>query len=157
MARTSTLRASDADRDTVAERLRAAAVEGRLEPDEFEERLHLALRARTYGDLRRLVADLPGRSAQWDRARRPVPVTALAVAIRVAAVLVMIAVIVTVVAVMVAWWMLWLLLLIVFRGRCYGWLRPRSKALPTSIGSFTIPNSRSHSAHFFRTSSRSWP
>ena len=50
MAQPSYLRASDADRDAVAERLRRAAVEGRLQPEELEERLHAALRARTYGD-----------------------------------------------------------------------------------------------------------
>ena len=47
MAEPSHLRASDADRDAVAERLRRAAAEGRLEPEELEERLHTALRART--------------------------------------------------------------------------------------------------------------
>ena len=45
MARQTALRASDADRDAVAERLRQAAVEGRLDPDELEQRLHTALRA----------------------------------------------------------------------------------------------------------------
>ena len=59
MARQSSLRASDADRDAVAERLRQAAVEGRLDPDELEQRLHIALRARTYGELDRLLGDLP--------------------------------------------------------------------------------------------------
>jgi hypothetical protein len=53
------LRASDADRDAVTERLREAAGEGRLEPDELEQRVDSALRARTYGELARLVADLP--------------------------------------------------------------------------------------------------
>ena len=67
MARTSTLRASDADRETVTTRLHQAAVEGRLEPEELEERLHLALRARTYGELRRLVADLPAKAAPCRR------------------------------------------------------------------------------------------
>src|SRR5919197_739029 len=59
MSRHSSLRASDADRDAIAARLHKAAVEGRLEPDELEQRLHAALRARTYGELGRLVADLP--------------------------------------------------------------------------------------------------
>jgi hypothetical protein len=53
------LRASDADRDAVVDRLRDAAGEGRLEPDELEQRLDGALRARTYGDLAALLADLP--------------------------------------------------------------------------------------------------
>jgi Domain of unknown function (DUF1707) len=53
------LRASDADRDAVVDRLRDAAGEGRLEPDELEQRVDGALRARTYGDLAELIADLP--------------------------------------------------------------------------------------------------
>jgi hypothetical protein len=53
------LRASDADREHIADRLRDAATEGRLTPDEYEERLHGAYSARTYGQLDRLVADLP--------------------------------------------------------------------------------------------------
>ena len=36
-----------------------AAGEGRLEPDELEQRVDRALRARTYGDLAELLADLP--------------------------------------------------------------------------------------------------
>jgi len=65
------LRASDADRDAVVDRLRDAAGEGRLEPDELEQRVDGALRARTYGDLAELLADIPGdgrvllRSARW--------------------------------------------------------------------------------------------
>ena len=54
-------RASDADRDAVAERLRAAAREGRIEPWELDERLGQAYGARTYGQLAALVADLPGQ------------------------------------------------------------------------------------------------
>ncbi|WP_433343597.1 DUF1707 SHOCT-like domain-containing protein [Streptomyces sp. CA-253872] len=53
-------RASDADRDAVAERLREAAAEGRIDFDELDERLGTALSARTYGELRPLLADLPG-------------------------------------------------------------------------------------------------
>jgi hypothetical protein len=152
MARTSALRASDADRDSVAERLRAAAVEGRIDSDELEERLHLALRARTYGDLRRLVADLPA-----GRPPRSVSRTALVLAVRAAVLLVAVAVIVTVLIVTALWWIAAMLLWLTLRGRRYGWARPRSKALPTSISFLTIPNSRSHRAHFCRTSSRSSP
>lgn len=54
------MRASDADRERVAERLRQAAVEGRLLAEELDDRLGVALSARTYGELDRLVADLPG-------------------------------------------------------------------------------------------------
>jgi Flp pilus assembly protein TadB len=54
------LRASDADRERVAERLRHAAGEGRLLAHELEERLATALRAQTYGELDAVVSDLPG-------------------------------------------------------------------------------------------------
>ena len=55
----SELRASDADRERVADRLRAAAGEGRLSADELEERLEAAFGARTEADLAPLTADLP--------------------------------------------------------------------------------------------------
>jgi hypothetical protein len=44
----------------VAERLRDATVEGRIVPDELDQRLGAALSARTYGELAPLVSDLPG-------------------------------------------------------------------------------------------------
>ncbi|MEV5592728.1 DUF1707 domain-containing protein [Streptomyces sp. NPDC052496] len=53
------LRASDADRERVAEILREALAEGRLEMAEFDERLTAAYQARTVGALKPLVADLP--------------------------------------------------------------------------------------------------
>lgn len=53
------MRAADADRDRVAEVLNAAYVEGRLTKDEYDTRLESALSARTYGDLDRVVIDLP--------------------------------------------------------------------------------------------------
>jgi DUF1707 SHOCT-like domain len=59
MTTRATLRASDADRELIAERLRQAATEGRLFADELEERLGAALSARTYGELDAVVADLP--------------------------------------------------------------------------------------------------
>jgi hypothetical protein len=54
-----TLRASHADRDLVVEQLRVAAGDGRLSPEELDERLELALTARTYAELAALVGDLP--------------------------------------------------------------------------------------------------
>lgn len=54
-----TLRASHADRDRVAEALRVAAGDGRLSPEELDERLERALTARTYAELAALTADLP--------------------------------------------------------------------------------------------------
>jgi hypothetical protein len=62
------MRAADTDRDRTVERLRDAAAEGRLEPDDLERRLETALAARTYAELEGVVADLP----QPDGARRAV-------------------------------------------------------------------------------------
>ncbi|MER6532615.1 DUF1707 domain-containing protein [Streptomyces sp900105755] len=53
------LRASDADRERVAEILRDALAEGRLDMEEFEERLEATYRARTYGELTPITRDLP--------------------------------------------------------------------------------------------------
>ncbi|MFD5557894.1 DUF1707 domain-containing protein [Streptomyces sp. NPDC127068] len=53
------LRASDADRELVVERLRDAMAEGRLDLDEFGERLEAAYAARTYGELAPITRDLP--------------------------------------------------------------------------------------------------
>jgi hypothetical protein len=52
------LRASDADREATVERLREAAIEGRLDGDELEERLAAAYAARWISDLARLTADV---------------------------------------------------------------------------------------------------
>jgi hypothetical protein len=53
------LRASHADRDQVVELLRVAAGDGRLSPEELDDRLELALTARTYAELAVLTTDLP--------------------------------------------------------------------------------------------------
>jgi hypothetical protein len=53
------MRASDSERERVAERLRDAVAEGRLDMEEFEQRLDAAYKARTHGDLEPLVSDLP--------------------------------------------------------------------------------------------------
>src|ERR687885_815865 len=45
------MRASDADRTVVAERLQTALDEGRLSLTEYDERLQQTYAARTYGDL----------------------------------------------------------------------------------------------------------
>jgi hypothetical protein len=66
----SELRASHEDRDRVVELLRVSAGDGRLTADELDERLELALTARTYGELARLVADLP---AAGSAASAPAP------------------------------------------------------------------------------------
>lgn len=55
----SALRVSHDDRERVAEMLRDAAGDGRLDIDELEQRLEQAFAAKTYGELEPLVADLP--------------------------------------------------------------------------------------------------
>ncbi len=93
MARRAVLRASDDEREEVAERLRKAAIEGRLLAEELEERLGTALRARTHGELDALVADLPApRSRRRKGAFVPQtgPQLALAIVIAMLAVVVVI-------------------------------------------------------------------
>ncbi|HET9103180.1 MAG TPA: DUF1707 domain-containing protein [Solirubrobacteraceae bacterium] len=70
MSRHGALRASDADRDHVIERLHGAATEGRIASDELEQRVTAALRARTYAELDATTADLPGPGRRRDVARR---------------------------------------------------------------------------------------
>jgi hypothetical protein len=53
------MRASDADRERVVERLRTALQEGRLDLGEYDERMQRAYAAKTYGDLDGLLTDLP--------------------------------------------------------------------------------------------------
>lgn len=53
------VRASDAERDAVAEVLREAHAEGRLSVTEFADRLDAVYAARTLGELEPLTADLP--------------------------------------------------------------------------------------------------
>jgi hypothetical protein len=54
------LRAADVDRAFVAERLKSALDEGRLSLSEYDERLQETYASRTYGDLDKVLADLPG-------------------------------------------------------------------------------------------------
>ncbi|WP_104107955.1 DUF1707 domain-containing protein [Nocardioides sp. 616] len=63
----SQLRISDADRHRVAEVLREAAAEGRIDLEELDERLETAYAAKVYADLVPITIDLPGDS------RLPVP------------------------------------------------------------------------------------
>jgi hypothetical protein len=53
------VRASDTDRDRAAAQLQIHFAGGRLTHGELDDRLTLALRAKTVGDLRRALADLP--------------------------------------------------------------------------------------------------
>lgn len=58
------LRASDADRERVVSLLGEAAGDGRLTPEEHEQRLQAASSARTLGELARLTTDLAAPDAQ---------------------------------------------------------------------------------------------
>jgi DUF1707 SHOCT-like domain len=113
VARPTAIRASDADRDAVAERLRAASVEGRLDAGELEQRLHVALRARTYGELQQLLDDLPATPGPWSgRGRVPArPTTAAVVlAVRLLAFLVVATVVIALMVLAAAWWLLWVVM-----------------------------------------------
>jgi hypothetical protein len=116
MARRSALRASDSDRELVAERLRSATAEGRLLASELEERLEHVFSARTYGELDGLVADLPAPVA---RRRGTMPlwakgVLALAAVLAVLAVLAMVALVVLSLA---GAWLVWMALAWLWLGR----------------------------------------
>jgi hypothetical protein len=86
------LRASDSDRSATAELLRKQYAAGRLDAEEFEQRVGRCYTAKTVGELRELVLDLPQGEVKvlardsvnvW---RRPVGRRALLVPLVVAAV-----------------------------------------------------------------------
>jgi hypothetical protein len=54
------IRASDADRERTSELLREHHAQGRLTPEEFNERLDQVFAAKTIGELDALLADMPG-------------------------------------------------------------------------------------------------
>ncbi|MFJ4869235.1 DUF1707 domain-containing protein [Streptomyces sp. NPDC088757] len=62
------LRASDADRDRIADILRDALAEGRLDAEEHSDRIDAVYRAKTVGELEPIVRDLPAA-----RTSRPAP------------------------------------------------------------------------------------
>jgi hypothetical protein len=65
--------ASDREREATVLRLRAAHLEGRIETDEFEERVGRAESARTRAELEAVEADLPERSGPAVRPTSGVP------------------------------------------------------------------------------------
>ena len=108
MASQARLRASDADRERIADRLRQASAEGRLLTEELEQRLGAAFAARTYGQLDELVADLPrpgtpARGRQRRVAALVPPMVGLAILIPIVVVAVA-AVLFTVVGLVATWW-----------------------------------------------------
>ena len=64
MMRNPNLRASDADRDAIADRLRQHHTDGRLDQDEFQERLDRCFAAKTVGELAELTRDMPDDTAR---------------------------------------------------------------------------------------------
>ncbi len=61
------VRCSDADRERTVTVLRNESVSGRLSPEELSTRLDKAFAAKTMGDLRALIADLPeGNINPWN-------------------------------------------------------------------------------------------
>jgi hypothetical protein len=78
------LRASDTDREQLVDVLKSAFSEGRLTQDEYTARMEQAYTAKTYGELRALVADLPGPLPQvpyqFTRYQQPQPTNSTAVA-----------------------------------------------------------------------------
>lgn len=54
------MRAGDSDRQAVADKLKTALDEGRLDLHEYDERLQRTYAAKTFGELDPLVTDLPG-------------------------------------------------------------------------------------------------
>jgi hypothetical protein len=64
MMRDPNLRASDADREATADRLRKHHTDGRIDAEEFTERLDRCYAAKTVGELSELTRDLPGDSAR---------------------------------------------------------------------------------------------
>jgi hypothetical protein len=68
----SQMRISDADRQRVADVLRDAAGEGRIDLDELEERLELTWQAKTYGELVPITLDLQAAEPVTPPATAPV-------------------------------------------------------------------------------------
>lgn len=88
MIRDPNLRVSDSEREATADRLRRHHTEGRLDAEEFEERLDKCYAAKTVGDLTPLTRDLPvdqarrGSGAGFDLGRlRCVPIVTIILAI----------------------------------------------------------------------------
>jgi Domain of unknown function (DUF1707) len=66
------LRVGNAERDAVVEILRNEHVAGRLDHNEFDERLGRCLSAKTYADLDALIADFPGAELERRQPRHVV-------------------------------------------------------------------------------------
>jgi hypothetical protein len=69
------MRAGDNDRQAVADKLKLALDEGRLDLGEYDERLQKTYAAKTYGDLSGLLDDLPAVAPAVRAAADPAPKT----------------------------------------------------------------------------------
>jgi hypothetical protein len=130
-------RAGDADRNRIADLLKEAHAVGYLSLEEVDERLGIALAARTRGELDRLVADLPPewRASQERGQRRSVgpPARQRSVLPAEAALLVPLAIVVTGVILLAVltrgfffpWPLLWIFFFAFGRRGRAGWRPPR--------------------------------
>jgi hypothetical protein len=144
MVRRSALRASDADREYVAERLRNAAAEGRILAEELEHRLEVAFSARTYGELAAVIADLPREAHPGPRMSRiPLrlrPATVVALLVLLPIVLAVAAAVMVALLALFTAWAVAVTLLAVFLGpRARVWRRG-----PWTIGVRAYHTRRSH-------------
>jgi hypothetical protein len=133
----SDLRVSDAERDAVAAELAEHLKDGRLQPEEFEERVGQAVGARTRGDLDRLLTDLPRAEAVQPPVRRragpPFPLVGIVIF---AAAITLLGGIGRAAAegghpVWAIWWLWWLIPIMIFAAcRRFGGYRPRPPRQP---------------------------
>jgi hypothetical protein len=65
------VRAADADREATADRLRQHHAEGRIDVSEFQDRLDATYQAKTVGELRQLLSDLPRDQPRGPLGRGP--------------------------------------------------------------------------------------
>ena len=65
------MRVSNAERTEVADRLSKHYGDGRLDEDEFNERLDRAMKAKTQADLHGIFADLPDSPPEMSRSEEP--------------------------------------------------------------------------------------
>lgn len=72
------MRAGDSDRQAVADKLKQALDEGRLDLGEYDDRLQRTYAAKTYGDLNGLLDDLPGTGLAARPQAKPEPAPATA-------------------------------------------------------------------------------
>jgi hypothetical protein len=61
------VRASDSDREQIAEILRSQHADGRLDSEQLQQRIDAGYQAETISELVQLIADLPGRAAAQQR------------------------------------------------------------------------------------------